>query len=316
MQEPRYRHALPQLAAGVHLTDGGMETTLIFHRGLDLPHFAAFTLLEDEGGRDALRAYYDSYLAIADRHGCAIVLDTATWRANPDWGAALGYAPDALAAANTAAVALLAEVRAARAAAAPPLVINGAIGPRGDGYAASTSMSVEEAADYHAFQVDVFGATAADMVTALTMTYAEEAAGIARAAAAASIPVAISFTVETDGRLPSGQPLAEAIEQVDAATDGTPVYHMINCAHPSHFESRLGGKSRWISRIRGIRANASRRSHAELNEAPDLDDGNPEELGGEYRAILKRYPHISVVGGCCGTDHRHVEQICRACTLA
>jgi homocysteine S-methyltransferase len=312
MQEPRYRHALPQLAAGVHLTDGGMETTLIFHRGLDLPHFAAFTLLEDEGGRDALRAYYDSYLAIADRHGCAIVLDTATWRANPDWGAALGYAPDALAAANTAAVALLAEVRAARAAAAPPLVINGAIGPRGDGYAASTSMSVEEAADYHAFQVDVFGATAADMVTALTMTYAEEAAGIARAAAAASIPVAISFTVETDGRLPSGQPLAEAIEQVDAATDGTPVYHMINCAHPSHFAHLFDEQPERFARIRGIRANASAKSHAELDAAAELDEGDPVSLAAELASLRRRAPHLTLLGGCCGTDDRHVAAVAAA----
>jgi homocysteine S-methyltransferase len=200
-----------------------------------------------------------------------------------------------------------------RYAGAAPLVVSGNIGPRGDGYDPGTVMSADEAQDYHAAQVEVHAEAGVDMVAAFTMTNANEAVGVTRAAQAARVPVAISFTVETDGRLPTGQGLGEAIAEVDELTRTGPAYYMINCAHPSHFTDRLGGKAPWISRIGGIRANASRRSHAELNEAPDLDDGNPVELGGEYRAILKRCPHISVVGGCCGTDHRHIEQICRAC---
>ena len=154
------------------------------------------------------------------------------------------------------------------------------------------------------------------MVTAITMTNASEAIGVVRAARAAGMPVAISFTLETDGRLPTGQALEEAIAEVDGATESYPAYFMINCAHPTHFDAILEPGSAWTQRIRGIRANASRRSHQELNEAPDLDAGDPVELGAQYRHLRDRHPHINVLGGCCGTDHRHIEQIGRACRAA
>jgi S-methylmethionine-dependent homocysteine/selenocysteine methylase len=149
-------------------------------------------------------------------------------------------------------------------------------------------------------------------VTAITMTNAGEAIGVARATQAVGMPVAISFTVETDGRLPTGQGLTEAIAEVDEATRSAPAYYMINCAHPSHFDGTLQGTGAWLDRIRGLRANASRLSHAELNEAPDLDAGDAEELGREHGAIVRRRPRINVLGGCCGTDHRHIERICAA----
>jgi S-methylmethionine-dependent homocysteine/selenocysteine methylase len=177
-------------------------------------------------------------------------------------------------------------------------------------------MSAGEAASYHAAQIDTFADTEADMVAAMTMTYAEEAIGIARAAKAARMPVVISFTLETDGRLPTGQSLGEAIEAVDAATEAWAAYFMINCAHPTHFARAIESREGWCRRIRGMRANASRRSHAELDSSPDLDEGNPVELGGEYRAILTSHPWINVLGGCCGTDHRHVEAISHACRRA
>ena len=177
-------------------------------------------------------------------------------------------------------------------------------------------MSSEQAQAYHAEQIGIFAKTGADMVTAITMTNANEAIGVTRAAQAAGMPVAIAFTVETDGRLPTGQGLQEAIEEVDAAIYNGPAYYMINCAHPTHFESTLKGDGAWVQRIRGIRANASKRSHAELNEAPDLDDGNPSELGAQYRALRAEHPHLNVLGGCCGTDRRHVEAICGACKHA
>jgi homocysteine S-methyltransferase len=158
----------------------------------------------------------------------------------------------------------------------------------------------------------VFREAGADMVCAITMTYAGEAIGVTRAARAAGIPVAISFTVETDGRLPSGQDLGEAIAEVDDETDGGPDYYMINCAHPTHFEHVLEEGAEWVSRIRGLRANSSRKSHAELDEAEDLDEGNPSELGAEYRALGSRLPALCVLGGCCGTDHRHVAEIASA----
>jgi len=174
-------------------------------------------------------------------------------------------------------------------------------------------MSPEEAEEYHAVQIRTFTETKADMVTALTMTYAEEAIGVARAAKAAGIPVVISFTVETDGRLPSGQTLKDAIELVDEATDRTPIYYMINCAHPTHFENVLATGEPWVQRIRGIRANASCMSHAELDQAEELDDGSPVELGGQHRELQAMLSHLNVMGGCCGTDHRHIEEIAKVC---
>jgi S-methylmethionine-dependent homocysteine/selenocysteine methylase len=174
-------------------------------------------------------------------------------------------------------------------------------------------MSEGDAEAYHRDQIDVFADTAADMVTAITMTYAAEAVGVARAAEQAGMPVAISFTVETDGRLPTGQALREAIEQVDVATSGYPAYYMINCAHPTHFEGALAAEERWTQRVRGLRANASTKSHAELNESPTLDVGNPTELGRQHARLKARLPQLNVMGGCCGTDERHVEQIAAAC---
>src|SRR5512133_2153544 len=279
------RHRLPQLdAARPFLTDGGLETTLIFHRGLDLPCFAAFTMLSDRGGRDELRAYFAPYLALARERGVGFVLDTATWRANPDWGHQLGYSPDELDAANRSAVALAQEIRAASEAEDTPIVIDGVVGPRGDGYDP----------------------------TAVTMTNAEEAIGIARAARAHDVPAVISFTLETDGRLPDGQPLPAAIARVDAETSGSVAYFMINCAHPSHFADALAEDGAWRERIGGLRVNASAKSHAELDEADELDAGDPDALGAAHRELRPRLGAVAVLGGCCGTDCRHVEAIARA----
>jgi homocysteine S-methyltransferase len=287
------------------ITDGGMETTLIFKQGLELPHFAAFVLLDDPEGVEALRVYYRSYIEIAQNRGVGIVLDTPTWRANPDWGEKLGYDAWALAKVNERAVALLEDLRTSE------VLISGCIGPRGDGYRAEAQMSTSEAELYHTPQVQTFAGTTADSVSALTLTYAEEAIGIARAAAQREVPVVISFTVETNGRLPSGQPLGEAIEQVDADTSGAIEYFMVNCAHPTHFLDVLE-PAPWLERLRGVRANASKKSHAELDQSEGLDEGDPAELAANYRELQERVPSLAVFGGCCGTDHRHIEAICAA----
>jgi S-methylmethionine-dependent homocysteine/selenocysteine methylase len=309
----QHKAKLPQLDGGLFLTDGGIETTLIFHDGLDLPHFAAFHLLKDDAGTAALRMYFARHAGIARANGTGFILESPTWRASSDWGEKLGYSAAALADANTASIRLMQELRAGFESERTPIVVSGCVGPRGDGYDPGAAMSPDAAHAYHAGQIGVFARTGADMVTAITMTNASEAIGLTRAAQAAGMPVAISFTVETDGRLPTGQGLKEAIAEVDEATLGRPAYYMINCAHPTHFEATLAGKGAWLGRIRGIRANASKRSHAELNEASDLDAGDPVELGGEYRALVRRLPQINVLGGCCGTDHRHIERICAAC---
>jgi S-methylmethionine-dependent homocysteine/selenocysteine methylase len=312
----KYRSGLPHLGSLLFLTDGGIETSLIFLDGLELPHFAAFVLLKDAKGSTALRNYYLPYAKLARDSGVGFILESPTWRASPDWGSKLGYTDAQLAEANRQSIALMAELRAEFETPRSPMVVSGCVGPRGDGYDPGQVMTSEQAQAYHAMQIGVFREAGADMVTAITMTNASEAIGVVRAARAAGMPVAISFTLETDGRLPTGQALKEAIAEVDAATDGYPAYFMINCAHPTHFDAVLEPGSAWTQRIRGVRANASRRSHQELNEAPDLDAGDPVELGGQYRQLRDRHPHINVLGGCCGTDHRHIEQIGRACRSA
>jgi homocysteine S-methyltransferase len=310
-----YRHALPQLDGGLFVSDGGMETTFIFHDGLQLPHFASFVMLASEEGRDRLNAYYRRYLEIARKHRAGFILDTPTWRANPDWGDKLGYTSEALHAANVAGVALLTGLRQRYDQPGQPIVISGAIGPRGDGYKAG-NMTADEAEAYHGTQIGSFAESDADMVAAFTLTNIGEAIGIARAAAARGMPCALSFTVETDGKLVTGRSLQEAIETTDAATNGAPAYYMINCAHPTHFASVLDHGSGWAKRIGGLRANASRMSHAELDDSETLDDGDPDDLGQRYRALLQDMPQIRIVGGCCGTDHRHVAAICEACMPA
>ena len=309
----KYRQSLPQLTGDLFLTDGGIETTLIFHDGFDLPHFAAFDLFKRGEGRDALRRYFRTYASIAKAYGVGFILESATWRASPDWAAMLGYSGADLDAANREAVALLEEVRQEFETEESRMVVSGCVGPRGDGYAPESHMTVEEAETYHREQIGSFAKTAADMVTAITMTYVEEAIGIVRAAQAFGLPVVISFTTETDGRLPSGQSLRKAIETVDRVTGSAPAYYMINCAHPTHFQDALEAGETWVTRIRGLRSNASTLSHAELDEAEELDDGNPEELAQQHGHLKGNFGHINVFGGCCGTDHRHVEEICKAC---
>jgi S-methylmethionine-dependent homocysteine/selenocysteine methylase len=309
----RYRHALPQLGDSIFLSDGGIETTLIFHEGLDLPHFAAFHLLQTPEGEAALRKYFGTYADLARRHRTGLVLESATWRASRDWGARLGYDAGALADANRRAVALLDAIATDLERDGVTAVVSGCVGPRGDGYVPGETMSAAEAEAYHGEAIRVLADTPADMITAITMNYVEEALGIARAASRAGMPSCIAFTVETDGRLPTGQALGDAIAQVDAETKNGPAYYMINCAHPSHFDAVLVADAPWVRRIRGLRANASRMSHAELNEATELDAGDPAELGREHAALRRRLPHLNVFGGCCGTDHRHVDAIATAC---
>jgi S-methylmethionine-dependent homocysteine/selenocysteine methylase len=296
------------------LTDGGLETDLIFNKGITLPCFASFDLLSTDWGQQALRDYYESYLDLAARHRSGFILESPTWRANRDWGEKIGYSMDELADVNRRAIDFLKQMREQHAANfASPILISGCIGPRGDGYVADRSMTVEQAHAYHGEQMAVFAETAVDLVSAFTMNYVEEALGIVRAARDQQLPIVISFTVETDGLLPTGQSLGDAIAEVDEGSDGYTLYYMINCAHPTHFEQRLAGDSDWRRRIRGVRGNASKCSHAELDAAEALDAGDPEEFGSDYKRLQQLIPDLRVYGGCCGTDLRHVASIARAC---
>ncbi len=308
----KYRGQLPQLSGDPFITDGGIETTLIFLDGFDLPSFAAFVLLDSESGTKALENYFRRYADLAKKYATGFILESPTWRASSDWATKLGYTEEALADINRRAIKLLVDLRNDYETEKTKVVISGCVGPRGDGYKASAKMSVDEARQYHRRQIEVFRDSEADMITAITMNYVEEAIGIAQAARSAKMPSAISFTVETDGRLPSGETMESAIEIVDAATEAAPAYYMINCAHPTHFQDALKAGKPWVTRIRGVRANASRKSHAELDQAQDLDAGDPHELATQYRALVDMIPTLNVLGGCCGTDHRHIEEICKA----
>jgi S-methylmethionine-dependent homocysteine/selenocysteine methylase len=303
---------LPQLER-LFLTDAGLETDMIFNRGMDLPCFASITLLQTATGRDALKDYFRPYLELARRSGTGFILESATWRASPDWAGPLGLSPQELDALNVDAVTMLHELRDEHAGSGMPIVVSACIGPRGDGYDPGRIMSLAEAEYYHCHQAAVLASARPDMLSALTINNVNEAIGVAHAAAATGLPITISFTVETDGRLPTGESLDMAIDAVDAATDCYPPYYMINCAHPTHFQDTLEEDDVWAGRIRGIRANASRCSHAELDGMTALDIGDPVDLGERYRALRGRFPQITVLGGCCGTDLRHVSAIAAAC---
>lgn len=289
------------------VTDGGMETVLLFHECLELPLFATFPLLEDRAGRETLRRYFEPFLALAGRHAVPFVLGTVTWRANPDWGRRLGYELPALEAANHAAVTFAREL----AADASEVIISGGLGPRGDGYTIGQRMSAAEADDYHSWQVGVLAEAGVDRVTATTMTYVEEAIGAVRAAAAVELPVVVSFTVETDGHLPDATTLADAIARTDEATEGAADFFMVNCAHPAHIAAGLDGAPE-LGRLGGFRFNASRLSHAELDAADQLDEGDPASLAQDAAALRSELDGVRMLGGCCGTDIRLVEALLTA----
>lgn len=310
----KYRNKLPQLNGDIYLTDSGFETTIIFKDGFDLPEFAAFPLINDEKSVKRIYDYYKTHIQIAAEKQLGFILESLTWRASNEWGKKLGFDDAMLYEANHKIMKLLSNLRDEHETDSTRLVISGCIGPRFDGYVISKKMTTDEAFKYHSVQIKTLSETDADMITALTLNYVEEAIGVALSAKANNIPVVISFTTETDGNLPTGMSLREAIGKVDEATSNYPSYFMINCAHPTHFEQILPIGENWTDRIRGLRANASKKSHAELDESTELDDGNPDELGASYFKLKEKLQKLNVVGGCCGTDDRHVSSICNALT--
>ena len=295
---------LARFGGKTFLTDGGLETHLIFHDGIDLPQFAAFPLLRQKLGRQAMTRYFNGFLDEAEACGLGFVLDTATWRASAGWGARMGWSVSDIDAVNREAVAFAKSLQAGRSG---PILINGVIGPHGDAYRPESIMTPQEAADYHRGQATVLAAAGVDLISALTMSSTGEAIGIAQVARGLGVPVVLSYTLETDGRLIGGMTLAAAIAATDYATNGYPAWYGINCAHPDHFAAILSGD--FTRRIGLIRANASRKSHAELDEATVLDAGDPVELSLDYVRLHQMVPSLQVLGGCCCTDLRHVAAI-------
>jgi len=306
----KYRTALPQLAGSTFLTDGGLETTLIFKHGIDLPHFASFDLLMKAEGRKVLQEYYLDYINISKPKCKGFILEAPTWRASPDWIEKIGYSFDQMDFINKTAISELEIIRDNHEKEDFKMPISACIGPRGDGYSPKNKMNSELAEEYHSHQIRILAETNADLVSALTINYIEEAIGIVNAAKKYNIPVVISYTVEIDGKLPSGESLKEAITTLDELTDNYVSYFMINCAHPNHFKNELKATGNWSGRIGGIRANASTKSHAELDESVTLDEGDKDDLAICYKDLKVLLPNLHVIGGCCGTDHTHMDKIC------
>ncbi|MEP0210995.1 MAG: homocysteine S-methyltransferase family protein [Paracoccaceae bacterium] len=307
----RYRNKLPQMGGDVFLTYTGMETDLLFTQGVDLPGFATFPLLDTDDGRALLNKYLCDLIGIARTAGLGVILESHTWVANRDRGAEIGFSPEALKDKNLQSIAFL--VAARESYGDLPTLISANVGPRSDAYAPAKQMTSDEAEQYHAEQIGTLATTKADLISGYTLAYPEEAIGMVRAAQRVRLPVVIAFTVETDGCLPTGLSLGEAIAAVDNATDSYASYFMINCAHPDHFGQILTDAP-WMARLKGIVANASRCSHAELDNADILDDGNPKELGQQLADIYAMHPNINILGGCCGTDMRHLGAIAAAST--
>jgi len=286
---------------GPFVTDAGMETDLVFNRGVDLPEFAAFPLIQDEAGAALLESYYTAFVGIAQRAEAGLLLESPTWRANPDWADKLGYDAAALDRANREAVAMMRRVQE-KAELERSLVV-GIVGPRGDGYIAGERPDPDEAADYHSAQIGSFAAAGVDLVHAMTMTTPQEAIGVTRAARDAGLPVMISFTVETDGLVPDGSTLAASIALVDA--EAAPDCYGVNCAHPTHVAPAFDGGA-WQDRIVGLRPNASTLSHEELDASEVLDPGDLGVLQSSLDRLRPQLKNLKVVGGCCGTDAKHV----------
>lgn len=292
-----------------YLTDGGFETWMFFVEGFEAPEFAALVLMDDKAAREKMRAYFERFLAMAEQAQTGFVLDTNTWRGCVEWAPSLDMNSEEILRLSRDAVNFAHDIRADWASKVSPILVNGVVGPAGDGYTSQDAPDATEMERIHLPQIEILADTGVDMVSALTMTSSHEAIGVTRAAAKQSLPCVISFTVETDGRLPSGETLAQAIAATDRATQNAPLYYMVNCAHPDHFSGVLEDDGDWISRIGGLRANASRMSHAELDQSEELDDGDPDEFGSLHVGLRNMLPNLRVVGGCCGTDHRHVDHL-------
>lgn len=311
----RAKPTLPHQADRIFLTDGGIETWLMYKRGFDLPEFSSFHLLHDTNATAAIREYYRAFADIALQLETSFIFDSLTYRASRDWGQLLGYSTAGLAEMNQKCLDLYREIAAEAGLAPERTVISGCIGPKGDAYQMNDRLTAAGAEDYHAEQIETFRNAGADLVTALTLNATDEAIGIARAAARADMPSVISFTLEKDRNLRSGETLRQAIETVDAATGSAPAFYMINCSHPVDFGPALTPGA-WIDRIRGLRANASSLDHGTLCQLGHLEEGNPDELAEQYRDLKKAFPKMNVFGGCCGTDFVHVEKIGKALLAA
>jgi len=314
---------VPTTARPLWVTDGGLEADLIHHHGVDLPGSAAFPLLGTTEGRALLTSYYSGFAQVARRTGTGLLLETPTWRANPDWVVALGGSPQDVRRINLESVVFLAglgEMLLASGALSTAaktgtsgrqsddgaFQVRGVIGPKGNGYLPERRPTAEEFADYHSVQAAALCDGGVSWVTAYTLSTLAEAVGVVRAARAHSLKVGICFTVESDGRLPDGSPVAAAVEELwqRSAPDGL----LLNCASPSHIVRALEDDG-WGRLVTGLRVDASGPSHAELDSSEQLDEGDLQDLVRDFQRLTARLPNLEVVGGCCGSDARHIAEL-------
>ncbi len=303
---------IPEPGGRTYLTEGGIETYMQYKKGHEIRHFCLFDLMNDKAAMADLREYHVQLIEAALKHKTGAVLDGVHYRTSRDWGSLLGYSPQELDEMITRGIEFYKGLAREFETPDSPMPVSGVVGPRGDAYNLSHIMSAAEAEDYHSEQIATMKAAGADFVTALTFSQVEEAIGVTRAAIAHNMPVVVSLTLGKDGHLKTGAPLGEAIEAIDWATLSGPAYYMVNCTHPVDFTPAFETPGAWVKRVCGLRANASSLEHGTLCQLGRLEEGNPVELGQQMADMARRFPHINVWGGCCGTDHVHIDEIAKA----
>jgi len=298
----------PQKEGCLYLTEGGTETELMYKHGFELPHFAMFPLLDNPKAVSKMREMFRSYLDVAAKHEFSALMGGLDYRASPDWGELLGYSPASLSDANLQSIEFLREVAMDYSSQIPEILIQGLIGPRGDAYERNETITENEAEDYHAVQLETLKKADVDSALAITFNNIPESVGVARAAAEIGVPLGISLTLDSNSKLRSGPSLAEAITIIDKETDQSPAYFLINCSHPLEYELAIEPGD-WVKRIRGVRPNASKMEKIALCKIGHLEEGDPEELGTLCGDLARRYPHMDIWGGCCGTWDNHLNEI-------
>lgn len=292
-----------------YLTEGGQETEIMYRHGHKLPDFAMYPLFARPQAMADVRDMYRRYLETAVRHGFVALMGGLDYRASPDWASKLGFDAQALADVQLRCIDLLREFAKPFEPELPDVLIVGIVGPRGDAYSLNRTITAAEAEDYHSTQLATLKRAGVDLVSAMTFNNTEEAIGVARAAAGLGLPLAISFTLDSTSRLKSGPTVRQAITTVDAATgDARPDFYGINCSHPHEFTPALEPGD-WMQRVRSFRPNAAMMEKQQLCQIGHLVDGDPQELGAQMGALARRYPHIDVWGGCCGTWDAHLDAI-------
>lgn len=293
-----------------YLSEGGTETELMYKYGFELPQFALYPLLNNHDATSTMRGMFRSYLDVVARNEMNALMGGLDYRASPDWGKLLGYSPAGLAEANHQSIDFLRELAAEYVSDINEILIQGLIGPRGDAYERNTKITVNEAEDYHSVQLNTLKDANVDLALAITFNNVPESIGVARAAVKLGVPLAISLTLDTHSRLNSGPSLEEAITRIDAETGQSPEFYLINCSHPLEYEPAIT-PGNWINRIRGVRPNASKMDKISLCKIGHLEDGDPEELGNLCGGLARRYPHMDIWGGCCGTWDTHIHEIAK-----